>query len=91
MHSQKIDMQAWADVHEGLECPVYGEVGPASITTGEHPEFGAIIAIHTLEGVQLISELPYQDEIDRQFAGEDEVARAVVAAATTRRRRAGSH
>lgn len=84
-------MQTWADINEDLEFPVYGEVGPASITTGEHPELGSVIVIHTLEGVQLISELPYQDEIDRRFAGDDEVARAVIAAATTRKRRTASH
>lgn len=81
-------METWADIHDELEFPVYGEVGPASIVTGEHPEFGAIIMVQTMEGATLISELPFEDEIDRQLAANDDAVRTIVAAATSRRRRA---
>lgn len=82
MHSRTIDMHTWADVHERLRYPIYGEVGPASVTTGEHPEFGTIIAVQTVEGLTLISELPFGGEIARRFGDRDEFARSGVSASS---------
>lgn len=85
-------MDAWAEIHGDLEMPTHGTVGLASIVTGEHPYLGAVIAVQTLEGVHIISELPYQDEIDRRLAADDTAARQIVHEATrSSRSRFASH
>lgn len=85
-------MDAWAEIHADLEMPTHGTVGLASIVTGEHPYLGAVIAVQTLEGVHIISELPYRDEIDRRLAENDEAVRQIVQEATrSSQRRSACH
>ncbi|MEH3117418.1 MAG: hypothetical protein PGN25_07370 [Methylorubrum populi] len=87
MHGRTITMEAWAEVYAELELPSFGTVGTAAITSGEHPHLGAVIAVQTLDGIHIISDLPFADEIDRQLAQQEDEFRAIVSAATSRRRR----
>lgn len=80
-------MDAWAEVYAELELPSFGAVGAAAITSGEHPHLGAVVAVQTLDGIHILSELPFADEIDRQLASREDEFRAIVSAATSRRRR----
>ena len=87
MFGRAISMEAWAEIHEDLELPTHGTVGSASIVTGEHPYLGAVVVVHTPEGVHIVSENPYQDEADRRLAADDEAVRTIVQEATRSSRR----
>lgn len=59
MHQRSIDLQTWADIHDGLDVRGRTDTGFALITAGNHPALGTVIAIQdACEGVILRSERP---------------------------------
>lgn len=59
MYARQITMAEFANINDRMEVSAREIVGPTTVTTGECPGLGSVIAIQTDQGVMLLSEIHF--------------------------------